>query len=313
MKFFTRGKGKNRTVHPITSPQTPLVLVRNPSRVDTPVSNDKKMICRECDETLNLKKGTATKYWCSSCDQVVEEPEPKYECGSCGTEFTRSQSADGVGHNCPDCNKWGHVVEEAVCPECEEPVEEIEGYVCKCGAFNPISQLKEEKDEGKEDRWNLVERDKNGHIVWEKDFESTIKVREFLAKRDLSKGHYIDWYPAEAKPIRLQKGTYLLRKNSSLPIYAIVKGYHVDSFTGFKTLLLDVWMMAMSGQGARQETFTTNPKIFEEQWKVVDQEEFRQWFVQRWKEMEKGNQSKQFYYKESRPEWWNYNTQKYGD
>lgn len=32
MKFFTRGKGKNRTVHPISPPKIPLIIVR-PSRI----------------------------------------------------------------------------------------------------------------------------------------------------------------------------------------------------------------------------------------------------------------------------------------
>lgn len=74
--------------------------------------------------TVDLERG----YWCNSCEEVVEEPEPLYECGECGT-FLRSNSyADN--HQCGSCGKFGSKVTATACPSCEEEVEEAEIATC---------------------------------------------------------------------------------------------------------------------------------------------------------------------------------------
>lgn len=68
-------------------------------------------------------------YQCAECEAFAEDEseEKKYECGSCGTEFTRDNSADGDSNRCPDCNKFAGKLYDNTCPECEdgeqEPVE----------------------------------------------------------------------------------------------------------------------------------------------------------------------------------------------
>jgi DNA-directed RNA polymerase subunit RPC12/RpoP len=71
-----------------------------------------------------------TVIWCPECDRIVEETEPIYECGSCYGTFSRSNSADGMGHNCPECYKWGHKISDLGCPDCGEEAEEKEGGEC---------------------------------------------------------------------------------------------------------------------------------------------------------------------------------------
>ncbi len=72
--------------------------------------------------------------WCTECEQVVEEPEPCYECSSCGSSFSRSNSADGMSHRCPDCNKFGAKTTERGCPDCQsEVVTEMVGECPDCG------------------------------------------------------------------------------------------------------------------------------------------------------------------------------------
>lgn len=62
---------------------------------------------------------------CEDCGALVpvEDAEgvgPLYECGDCGTRYTRGTSADGESHRCPDCNKFGAKVADVGCPDCEE-------------------------------------------------------------------------------------------------------------------------------------------------------------------------------------------------
>jgi len=75
---------------------------------------------------------TQVVWWCEGCAEAVEasDLEPKYECGSCGSEYSRSMSADGDSHRCPDCNKFGSKVSEEACPNCGEDCQEQEMGLC---------------------------------------------------------------------------------------------------------------------------------------------------------------------------------------
>jgi DNA-directed RNA polymerase subunit RPC12/RpoP len=80
---------------------------------------------RKRDECSHEETEYITLFTCPDCgdlDPDNDEPieGPLYECGSCGTRFTRDNSADGVSHRCPDCNKFGSKVGDGeVCPQCE--------------------------------------------------------------------------------------------------------------------------------------------------------------------------------------------------
>jgi DNA-directed RNA polymerase subunit RPC12/RpoP len=77
-------------------------------------------------------------YKCQDCDEISEEVGgPVYECGNCGTQFTREGSADGMSHRCPDCGKFGSKVAEQSCTSCDGgEVEQIEASQCsKCGTL----------------------------------------------------------------------------------------------------------------------------------------------------------------------------------
>jgi len=59
---------------------------------------------------------------CQACEHQFndgDEGGPLYECSSCGTEFTREDSADGDSNRCPNCNKFGAKVADLTCPECQ--------------------------------------------------------------------------------------------------------------------------------------------------------------------------------------------------
>lgn len=72
---------------------------------------------------------------CDSCDETFDSEDEAvslYECGDCGNRFSQETSADGAGHRCPDCNKFGAKVSDMGCPSCnegelqtEEPMREI--------------------------------------------------------------------------------------------------------------------------------------------------------------------------------------------
>ena len=83
-------------------------------------------------------------FWvCGECNAAIPhddyDPDDNtlYECGSCGTVFTRANSADGMSHRCPQCNKMSGKLSENGCPECgEAEVETKEGMKCPhCSEF----------------------------------------------------------------------------------------------------------------------------------------------------------------------------------
>ena len=63
---------------------------------------------------------------CEGCEAEFTDEDadqgqgPLYECGECGTQFTRDNSADGDSNRCPDCNKFGAKMADLACPECGE-------------------------------------------------------------------------------------------------------------------------------------------------------------------------------------------------
>jgi len=74
-----------------------------------------------------------TQRGCPDCHKVGEniEPEPLYECGTCGNDFTRSNSADGEGHRCPTCNVFSAKISDEACPDCNVELEDLDTYIYK--------------------------------------------------------------------------------------------------------------------------------------------------------------------------------------
>jgi len=99
------------------------------------------MKCPYCGEEVTAKPHKA--FYCENCEQVVaiDDTTRVYECGSCGTTFTKEDSYDGDSNRCLDCAKWGHIYIENACPDCgesSEELEEIEAVDCpKCGETFP--------------------------------------------------------------------------------------------------------------------------------------------------------------------------------
>ena len=83
--------------------------------------------------TITLADGH---YWhCDECDAYSEETGGNlYECGECGTFFTRATSAND-NHQCPDCSRFGSRTGEQGCVECGEgAVEQLPAAEClDCG------------------------------------------------------------------------------------------------------------------------------------------------------------------------------------
>ena len=69
------------------------------------------------------------RFECDQCSARFESDDDAvslYECAECCTMFTQETSANGSGHSCPDCNKFGAKVSDHGCPECDEgELEEI--------------------------------------------------------------------------------------------------------------------------------------------------------------------------------------------
>ena len=82
------------------------------------------------EQTLTVQEVVA--YKCQECEAISEEVgETLYECLSCGTTFTKDNSADGVSHRCPDCNKFASKRADKSCIECSEgEVDDIGAYSC---------------------------------------------------------------------------------------------------------------------------------------------------------------------------------------
>lgn len=102
-------------------------------------------------KTAEVIKGTQR--GCPDCHKVGEdiEAEPLYECGSCGNEYTRSNSADGESHRCPTCNKFGSKISDEGCPDCNVELEDLETYIYKETTYTDEDELMQViKDNGEE-------------------------------------------------------------------------------------------------------------------------------------------------------------------
>lgn len=95
----------------------------------------------EYADKLGLEVRTAHR--CVDCEAIIDPADwelgPLYEC-SCGTRFTRESSADGSGHRCPDCNKFGARAADLGCPECNEG-ELLEMEVVRCFICDDLIDL----------------------------------------------------------------------------------------------------------------------------------------------------------------------------
>lgn len=87
-------------------------------------------------------------YICQSCEEIIpedraDEAGPLYECGDCGTQFTRANSAND-NHQCPDCNKFASKLADRACPDCEEgALDEQDGFSCgECEALFTADELR---------------------------------------------------------------------------------------------------------------------------------------------------------------------------
>lgn len=90
-------------------------------------------------------EATAISVWrCNDCDTIhdseaVESAGPLYECGDCGTTFTRDNSADGMSNRCSDCNKFAGKLTDVSCPEgCESELEELEAFEIEGAIYVPL-------------------------------------------------------------------------------------------------------------------------------------------------------------------------------
>ena len=96
---------------------------------------------------------TIKAYYCESCDIFMEETGGNlYECGDCGTMFTRETSKND-NHQCPDCNKFSGKTGDEACSECQEsPVEEVMAFSCdKCGELHREDNVPDECEESQEE------------------------------------------------------------------------------------------------------------------------------------------------------------------
>ena len=84
-----------------------------------------------------------TQRGCPDCQKVGDdiEPEPLYECSSCGDTFSKSNSADGESHRCPQCNKFGAKVSDEGCPECNVELEDMDTYIYKDETYTDEDDL----------------------------------------------------------------------------------------------------------------------------------------------------------------------------
>ena len=71
-------------------------------------------------------------YHCSECDELtIETGYALYQCSDDGTCFTRTGSADGYTHRCPECNKFSAKISDHACANCEEAeADEVWVYDC---------------------------------------------------------------------------------------------------------------------------------------------------------------------------------------
>lgn len=206
-----------------------------------------KATCPHCGESVEAKP--EKKYYCPSCEGFFDEVELTkiYECGSCGETFSREESHDGMSNRCPSCAKWGHIMTENVCPECqeEEELEEVDALVCpSCGETFKLGEKVEPT------------------LVWRVPWK---KGQDFLLKGP---------YTKEIKTYDGSKVLWTMEYGGSEPTYGTI--HSIDRKR--KLISLDVWGRHTSGWGAHLESFTVEE--LKENWKAVSRDEWGKWMEQ---------------------------------
>lgn len=80
-------------------------------------------------------------YRCTECREIQEESHgPVYECGGCGTTFSKE---DEGTHQCPDCRRFASKLADDSLECCNAEAEEIMAYSCEdCDALVPENEAK---------------------------------------------------------------------------------------------------------------------------------------------------------------------------
>ncbi len=83
-------------------------------------SEYERAVAEEAEE--HERRRAEAEHWCDNCDDAVDEPTTKYDCGNCGSEFTYE---DEGTNRCPDCGKFAAKMDGAYCPDCGEETRDL--------------------------------------------------------------------------------------------------------------------------------------------------------------------------------------------
>jgi len=146
---------------------------------------------------------TVTKFKCTSCEQFFDEEElvTMYQCNNCGTVFSKDNSADGVSHRCPDCNKFAAKLHDHGCPdgcEVEEECDEVQAAENDDGDWEEVIDDKPTVVPVTAEHFHFKFTDKDDTVVVneESGFSSEDAAREYvenptLALTKQSDGSYV--------------------------------------------------------------------------------------------------------------------------
>jgi DNA-directed RNA polymerase subunit RPC12/RpoP len=81
--------------------------------------DDTRFAEEEAEAELARERAEA-EFWCEDCQEAVDEPDTRYECGNCGAEFGYQ---DIDSNRCPDCGKFASKTSDNACPTCGEELQ----------------------------------------------------------------------------------------------------------------------------------------------------------------------------------------------